>query len=73
MGGDKDEKKELEDIMVDIVMFVKCYNVLFYLVLYLLIFEGKLYEEGQCVSIKYFKGFCVIGYWLYVMYGFECD
>lgn len=46
MGGDKDEKKELEDIMVDIVMFVKCYNVLFYLVLYLLIFEGKLYEEG---------------------------
>ncbi|MCV6038929.1 hypothetical protein OFP00_38195, partial [Escherichia coli] len=31
-GGEKDEKKELEDIMADIATFAKRHNVLFHLV-----------------------------------------
>ncbi|ATI48127.1 TPA: toprim domain-containing protein [Vibrio alginolyticus] len=72
-GGEKDEKKELEDIMADIATFAKRHNVLFHLVSHLSTPEGKSHEEGQRVSIKHFKGSRAIGFWSHAMYGFERD
>ncbi|MEP7694528.1 toprim domain-containing protein [Vibrio parahaemolyticus] len=72
-GGDKDEKKELEDIMADIATFAKRHNVLFHLVSHLSTTEGKSHEEGGRVTIKHFKGSRAIGFWSHAMYGLERD